>query len=57
MAFLVFKVISDLKAAVDVGLVVGTTPAITPIGSATFLIPIAISSSIIPQVLVCLYLL
>ena len=57
MAFLVFKVISDLKAAVDVGLVVGTTPAITPIGSATFLIPIAVSSSIIPQVLVCLYLL
>lgn len=39
MAFLVFKVISDLKAAVDVGLVVGTTPAITPIGSATFLFP------------------
>ena len=37
--FLVFKDINVLKIAVDVGFVVGITAAITPIGSATFLIP------------------
>ena len=34
--FLVFNAINVLKIAVDVGLVVGITAAITPIGSATF---------------------
>ena len=36
--------------AVEVGLVVGITAAITPIGSAIFLIPYVLSSSIKPQV-------
>ena len=35
-ALRVFNAINDLKIAVEVGLVVGITPAITPIGSATF---------------------
>ena len=35
IAFLVFNAINDLKIAVEVGLVVGTIPAITPRGSAT----------------------
>ncbi len=39
IAFLVFKHKSDLKIAVDVGLVVGITAAITPIGSARVVIP------------------
>lgn len=34
--FLVFKAIRVLKMAVEVGLVVGITAAITPIGSAIF---------------------
>ena len=46
-----------LKMAVEVGLVVGMTAAITPMGSATFLTPKAGSSSTTPQVLVFLYLL
>ena len=54
MAFLVFRQIRVLKIAVEVGLVVGMTAAIRPIGSATFLIPYAGSSSITPQVLVFL---
>ena len=37
--FRVFKLISALKIAVDVGFVVGTTPAIIPIGSANFRTP------------------
>ena len=37
--FLVLRAISVLKIAVEVGFVVGITAAITPIGSATFLIP------------------
>ena len=57
IAFLVFKAIKDLKIAVEVGLVVGTIPAITPRGSATVLIPLALSSLIIPQVLTFLCLL
>ena len=57
IAFLVLRAISDLKIAVAVGFVVGTIPAKTPIGSATFLIPLTLSSSIIPQVLQFLYLL
>ena len=53
--FLVFKAKSALKIAVEVGLVVGTTAAITPIGSAILVIPNASSFSITPQVLVSLY--
>jgi hypothetical protein len=52
--FLVLSEIRVLKIAVEVGLVVGITAATTPIGSATFLIPYALSSSITPQVLVSL---
>ena len=37
--FLVFKANNVLKIAVDVGFVVGITAAITPTGSAIFLIP------------------
>ena len=55
--FLVFNEINVLNIAVDVGFVVGITAAITPIGSAIFLIPYAVSSSIIPQVFSFLYLL
>ena len=55
--FLVFNEIKDLKIAVDVGLVVGITPAITPKGSATILIPLALSSLTIPQVFAFLCLL
>jgi hypothetical protein len=33
---LVLRAINDLKIAVEVGFVVGTTPAIIPMGSATF---------------------
>ena len=39
IAFLVFKQISDLKIAVEVGLVVGMTAATTPIGSAIRMVP------------------
>ena len=55
MAFLVFKQIRVLKIAVEVGLVVGITAATRPIGSAIFLIPYALSSSITPQVFISLY--
>ena len=55
--FLVFKAIRALNIAVDVGFVVGTTAATTPIGSATFVIPKATSLSITPQVFSFLYLL
>ena len=51
IAFLVFKQISVLKIAVDVGFVVGITAATSPIGSAIFLIPNALSSSTTPHVL------
>ena len=50
IAFLVFKQISVLKIAVDVGFVVGITAATRPTGSAIFLIPYALSSSITPHV-------
>ena len=53
--FLVFKHNKHLNIAVDVGLVVGITAPINPIGSAIFLIPNALSSSITPHVLVFLY--
>ena len=55
IAFLVFKQIRVLKIAVEVGLVVGITAATRPIGSAIFLIPYALSSSITPQVFISLY--
>ena len=55
IAFLVFKQISVLKIAVDVGFVVGITAATSPIGSAIFLIPNALSSSTTPHVFVSLY--
>ena len=45
---------SVLKIAVEVGLVVGITAAITPIGSAISVMPYCLSSSITPQVLVSL---
>mmetsp|Transcript_27955 Transcript_27955/g.69795 ORF Transcript_27955/g.69795 Transcript_27955/m.69795 type:complete len:247 (+) Transcript_27955:2453-3193(+) len=48
---------SDLKMVVDVGLVQGTMPASTPMGSATTSKPPASSRSTTPQVLVSLYLL
>ncbi len=57
MALRVFKQISDLKTAVEVGLVVGTTPAITPSGSATILMPLVRSALMTPQVFSFLYLL
>ena len=52
MPFLVLSAMSVLKIAVDVGLVVGMTAPITPTGSAIFLMPKDLSSSITPQVLV-----
>ena len=54
MPLRVFSEISVLKIAVEVGLVVGMTAATTPIGSASFLMPYALSSSITPQVFVSL---
>ena len=54
MALRVLRVSKALKIAVDVGLVVGMIPHRTPIGSAIFLIPNALSSSSIPQVFVSL---
>jgi len=39
IAFLVFNAIKVLNIAVEVGLVVGTIAAITPIGSATLVTP------------------
>ena len=44
-----------MNIAVEVGFVVGIIPAKTPIGSAIFVIPNALSFSIIPQVLTSLY--
>ena len=43
IAFLVLSAIRDLKIAVDVGFVVGMIPQITPLGSAIFSIPKALS--------------
>ena len=39
MALRVFRLISDLKIAVEVGLVVGTMPQIIPMGSAIVMVP------------------
>ena len=52
IALRVLSAIRHLKIAVDVGFVVGITAAITPIGSAIFFMPYALSSSITPQVFV-----
>ena len=53
MALRVFRQISVLKMAVEVGLVVGMTAATRPMGSAIFRMPLTASSSTTPQVLVC----
>lgn len=50
IAFLVLSAIRHLKIAAKVGFVVGITAAITPIGSAIFVTPNALSYSITPQV-------
>lgn len=50
MALRVFRLISDLKIAVEVGLVVGTIPQIMPIGSAMVMVPKVSSSDSTPQV-------
>ena len=52
MPLRVFNAMSVLKMAVEVGLVVGMTAPMTPTGSAIFLMPNALSSSMTPQVLV-----
>jgi len=52
--FLVFSANNVLNIAVDVGLVVGITAPINPIGSAIVLTPNASFSSITPQVFVVL---
>ena len=49
MALRVFRLISDLKIAVEVGLVVGTIPQIIPIGSAIVMVPKVSSSDRRPQ--------
>ncbi len=54
---IILRAIRVLKIAVEVGLVVGITAAITPIGSAILIVPNALFSSITPQVFVFLYLL
>ena len=54
MPFLVLRAMSVLKIAVEVGLVVGITAAISPRGSAILIVPKALSSSMIPQVFVFL---
>lgn len=50
MALRVFRLISDLKIAVEVGLVVGTMPQIIPMGSAIVMVPKVSSSDRTPQV-------
>ena len=55
--FLVLRAINVLNIAVEVGFVVGITAPIIPIGSNTFFIPKALSSSTAPHVFVSLYLL
>ena len=46
----VFRQISALKMAVEVGLVVGTMPQISPTGSAMVVVPKTVSRAITPQV-------
>ena len=47
---------SDLKITVEVGLVTGVIPAMTPMGSAISVIPVTGSSAITPTVFRCLML-
>ena len=47
----VLRAISALKMVVEVGLVVGVTPQITPTGSAIEIKPCSLSSAITPTVL------
>ena len=54
MPLRVLSASSVLKMAVEVGFVVGMTAPMTPIGSASFIMPPAASSSITPQVFVSL---
>ncbi len=54
MPLRVFRQISVLKIAVDVGFVVGITAATTPMGSATFIMPYASLRSSTPTVCVSL---
>ena len=55
MALRVFRLMSDLKMAVEVGLVVGTIPQMMPIGSAIVMVPKVSSSDRTPQVFSSLY--
>jgi len=57
MALRVLSAMSALKIVVEVGFVVGTIPAITPMGSAILVMPSASSRSITPAVFIDLYLL
>ncbi len=50
IALRVFRLMSDLKIAVEVGLVVGTIPQMMPIGSAIVIVPNVSSSDRTPQV-------
>ncbi len=52
MVFLLFMAIIALKITVEVGLVTGVTPAMAPIGSAIFIKPSCLSSSITPTVFI-----
>ena len=56
MALRVLRAMSALKIAVEEGLVVGTTPQTMPMGSPTFWMPAASSSSITSHVFRSLYL-
>ncbi|MNP08260.1 hypothetical protein D3C76_1003200 [compost metagenome] len=50
IALRVFRLIRDLKIAVEVGFVVGTIPQMIPIGSAMVMVPKVSSSDRTPQV-------
>ncbi len=50
IALRVLAEISDLKSTVEVGFVTGTSPAITPTGSAIVITRLAVSFSITPTV-------
>ena len=54
IGFRVLMAISALKIVVEVGLVTGVTPAMTPTGSAILVIPCSGSSSMTPTVLLSL---
>ena len=50
IGFLVLRQISDLNKTVDVGLVTGVMPQITPTGSAISVMPVTGSSDMMPTV-------